>query len=373
MTEKTQALSDAGVSIWLDDLSRERLETGNLQHLIDEKNVVGVTTNPTIFAAALKHGDVYAGQLRELAAQGLDVDAAVEKITTDDVRWAADILRPVYDRTNGYDGYVSIEVDPRLSRDTEGTLAMARRLWQTVDRPNVMIKIPATVEGLPAITAAIADGINVNVTLIFSIERYRSVMDAYLDGLTQAREKGLDLSRIASVASFFISRVDTAVDTVLDGTPGKSADLKGKAAVANGVAAYQAYKDVFERDSRGRWAALRDAGARPQRPLWASTGVKNPDYRDTMYVEDLVAPGVVNTMPEATLNAVADHGNIAGDTMSGAADHARHVLKELDARGVKMSAVTKSLEDDGLAKFEQSWAQLLDTVQSGLDTARSQE
>jgi len=373
MTERTQSLSDAGVSIWLDDLSRERLESGNLQQLVDEKNVVGVTTNPTIFAAALKNGDVYAGQLRELAAEGLDVDAAVERITTDDVRWAADVLRPVYDRTNGYDGYVSIEVDPRLSRDTEGTIAMARRLWQTVDRPNVMIKIPATVEGLPAITAAIADGINVNVTLIFSIERYRSVMDAYLDGLEKAREKGLDLSKIASVASFFISRVDTAVDTVLDGRPNKGAGLRGKAAIANADAAYQAYKSVFETDARGRWAALRDAGARPQRPLWASTGVKNPDYRDTMYVEDLVAPGVVNTMPEATLNAFADHGNVAGDAMSGTADQAQAVLKDLDAAGVNMNAVTNHLEDDGLTKFEQSWAQLLDTVQTGLDDARGQE
>jgi transaldolase len=363
----THRLSESGVSIWLDDLSRERLATGNLAQLVAEKDVVGVTTNPTIFATALSKGHAYDAALSELA--GTDVEAAVERITTDDVRQAADVLRPVYDATHTVDGRVSIEVDPRLARDTEATVTTAERLWTTVDRPNIFIKIPATVEGLPAITRTLAQGISVNVTLIFSIERYRAVMDAWLTGLEQAKANGHDLAPIASVASFFVSRVDTAVDAALEkvGTD-EALALRGKAAIANARLAYAAYEEVVATD---RWKALAAAGAQPQRPLWASTGVKNPEYRDTMYVDELVVAGVVNTMPEATLNAFADHGIVLGDTVSGTADEAAAVIAAVEAQGVSMDAVTAQLEDEGVEKFEVSWSQLLETTKDGLDAAGS--
>jgi transaldolase len=368
----TQRLSEAGVAIWLDDLSRERLRTGNLAELISTKNVVGVTTNPTIFAAALAQGDAYDGILTELAGppNGGDVEAAVERITTDDVRDAADLLRPVYDATSGVDGRVSIEVDPRLARDTKATEATAVRLWETVDRPNVMIKIPATVEGLPAITSTLAKGISVNVTLIFSIERYRAVMDAFLTGLEQAREAGHDLSVIGSVASFFVSRVDAEVDKRLTaiGTD-EALALRGQAAIANARLAFAAYEDVFASDDTGRWAALQAAGAQPQRPLWASTGVKDPSYRDTMYVDELVVAGVVNTMPEKTLDAFADHGIVLADTVTGSAEQASAVIAAIEAQGISMDEVTAQLEDEGVTKFEVSWDELLTTTKTGLDTA----
>ncbi|MGW2216230.1 transaldolase, partial [Nonomuraea sp. NPDC001684] len=289
MSENLNKLSGQGVSIWLDDISRERLRTGNLDQLIREKNVVGVTSNPTIFAGALSKGDAYNAQLHDLAVRGVTVEEAVRAITTYDIRWAADVLRPVYDATGGVDGRVSLEVDPRLARESEKTVAEARALWWMVDRPNLFIKIPATLEGLPAITQALSEGISVNVTLIFSLERYRAVMDAWLAGLEAAQAKGLDLATIESVASFFVSRVDTEIDKRLDklGKP----ELKGKAGIANARLAYAAYEEVV---SSERWQRLRAAGARPQRPLWASTGVKNPDYSDTMYVDQLVAPGTVN-------------------------------------------------------------------------------
>jgi transaldolase len=361
----TRRLSDAGVSIWLDDLSRERLDSGNLAGLVESHDVVGVTTNPTIFAGALASGDSYAATLAELA--GTDVEAAVERITTDDVRRAADVLRDVYDASGTVDGRVSIEVDPRLARDTAATVATARRLWSTVDRPNVMIKIPATVEGLPAITETLAAGISVNVTLIFSIERYRAVMDAFLAGLEQARENGHDLAPIGSVASFFVSRVDAAVDAQLDqiGTD-EALALRGTAAIANARLAYAAYEEVFASD---RWRALAEAGAQPQRPLWASTGVKNPDYPDTLYVTELVAPGVVNTMPQATLDAVADHGELTGDTVSGRGQEAAATIAAVEAQGVSMAEVTARLEDEGVGKFEVSWDELLTTTKTGLDAA----
>ena len=313
MSEALDRLAANGVSVWLDDLSRERIASGNLAAVIRNKGVVGVTTNPTIFAAALAKGDAYTDQVRALAAAGSSVDEAVFSITTDDVRSACDEFRSCYDATDGLDGRVSIEVDPRLAKQTEATIASARRLWQVVDRPNAMIKIPATVEGLPAITAVLADGISVNVTLIFSLDRYREVMNAFLAGLEQAHQKGLDLSTIASVASFFVSRVDTEIDRRLtDLGTDQARGLRGQAAIANARLAYQAYEGVF---SSPRWQPLADAGARPQRPLWASTGVKDPDYSDTMYVTELVAPGTVNTMPEKTLDAVADHGEVTGDTV----------------------------------------------------------
>ncbi|GEL93597.1 transaldolase [Cellulomonas composti] len=359
-------LSEAGVAVWLDDLSRERLRSGNLAELV-ERGVVGVTTNPTIFANAISHGDAYDDALRVLAASGASVDDAVFTITTDDVRAAADVLRPVYDRTSGQDGRVSIEVDPRLARDTDGTVASAKALWAAVDRPNVFIKIPATVEGLPAITAVLAEGISVNVTLIFSLERYLAVLDAFQAGLEQARVAGHDLDRIASVASFFVSRVDTAIDPALDelGTP-EAAALRGTAAIANARIAYGAYLEVV---AARRWQALAAAGAHPQRPLWASTGVKDPAYPDTLYVDELVVDGVVNTMPEATLKAVEDHGGSGADTVTGTQDAAVAVIEGLAAVGVDLDEVTTKLEVEGVDKFIASWEQLLAKVSEGLQVA----
>lgn len=371
---RTQALSDLGVSIWLDDLSRSMLEAGELRTLVDTRNVVGVTTNPTIFAGALKSGSAYDVQVRELTKQGADVDAAVFAITTDDVRTACDILRPVYDATDGQDGRVSIEVDPRLARDTDKTVEMARRLWEAVDRPNVMIKIPATVEGLPAISTALSEGISINVTLIFSLDRYRGVMNAFLTGLEQARQAGLDLSTIRSVASFFVSRVDSEVDKRLDAIGSSEAtDLKGKAGVANARLAYQAFEEVF---STSRWQTLADDGAHVQRPLWASTGVKNPDYSDTMYVVDLAVDQTVNTMPPKTLEALAEHGELAGDQVTTHYDEARAVLDDLERVGVSYSEVVEVLETEGVDKFDVSWDELLTSVRealTGVGSAAPQE
>lgn len=364
---RIKALSDVGVSIWLDDLNRPMITSGDLQRLIDEQDVVGVTTNPTIFATALSDGTAYNEQVADLAAKGADVELAVFEITTDDVRNACDVMRPVYDATDGQDGRVSIEVDPRMAKDTDGTIEMARRLWQEVDRPNVMIKIPATEEGLPAITAALSEGISVNVTLIFSLDRYRGVMNAFLTGLEQAREKGIDLSTIRSVASFFVSRVDTEIDKRLDeiGTDEAKA-LKGKAGVANARLAYQAFQEVF---ATSRWQTLADDGAAVQRPLWASTGVKNPDYSDTMYVVDLAVADTVNTMPPKTLQALADHGEVKGDQVTDHYDEAREVLNELERVGVSYRDVVDLLEVEGLRKFEDSWGELLGSVESELTKA----
>lgn len=361
-------LRQAGVSIWLDDLSRERLRTGNLASLVAERGVVGVTTNPTIFASALAKGDAYDAQLAELARDGADVEAAVERITTDDVRTAADLLRPVYDATDGVDGRVSIEVDPRLAdQDAPATVEVAERLWRTIDRPNVYIKIPATLPGLEAITQTLAKGISVNVTLIFSLERYRAVMDAFASGLEQARAAGHDLAPIGSVASFFVSRVDTAVDAALEkvGTP-EALDVRGRAAIANARLAFEAYQEFVLTD---RWRSLAAAGAQPQRPLWASTGVKNPEYPDTMYVTELVTDGVVNTMPEGTLQAFADHGTVSGDTVVGGVDAARRTIETVESFGISMTEVTHDLEREGVRKFEDSWADLLDTTAAGLRDA----
>lgn len=367
MNENLKRLSDAGVSIWLDDISRERLRSGNLSALIRDKNVTGVTSNPTIFASALSKGDAYDAQMRDLATRGVTVEEAVRAITTFDIRWAADVLRPVFDATRGVDGRVSIEVDPRLARRTEATIAEARALWWLVDRPNVHIKIPATVEGLPAITQAISEGISVNVTLIFSLERYRQVIDAWLSGLEKAKANGLDLATIESVASFFVSRVDTEIDSRLDkiGTP-EAAELKGRAAVANARLAYAAYEEVM---NSPRWQALRAAGAHPQRPLWASTGVKNPDFPDTLYVEQLVTAGVVNTMPEKTLDASADHGRISGDTIRPFYQQAWDVMASLKQAGIDYDDVVRALEEEGLEKFETSWGELLETVDGELRKA----
>ena len=367
------ALSAAGVSVWLDDLSRDRLQTGNLQELIDTKCVVGVTTNPTIFQAALSKGTAYDEQVAELAERGADVDATIRTVTTDDVRNACDVLAKKYEQSDGVDGRVSIEVDPRLAHDTDKTILQAIELWKIVDRPNLLIKIPATLAGLPAITAVIGEGISVNVTLIFSVERHRQVMDAYLAGLEAAKAAGHDIAKIHSVASFFVSRVDTEVDKRLDKIASDSGKdealaLRGKAGVANARLAYAAYEEVFVGGSR--YAALKGDGARVQRPLWASTGVKNPDYADTLYVTELVAPNTVNTMPEKTIDAVADHGVIAGDTVTGKGAEAQALFDELTAVGVDLPDVFRVLEDEGVEKFEKSWLELLDETQVQLNAAK---
>ncbi|MDT9681406.1 transaldolase [Streptomyces sp. TRM76323] len=364
MTDALKRLSDEGVAIWLDDLSRKRITSGNLAELIDEQHVVGVTTNPSIFQKAISEGHGYDGQLADLAARRVTVEEAIRMITTADVRDAADILRPVFDATQGQDGRVSIEVDPRLAHDTRATVAEAKQLAWLVDRPNTLIKIPATEAGLPAITETIGLGISVNVTLIFSLERYRAVMDAYLSGLEKAKERGLDLSKIHSVASFFVSRVDTEIDKRLDGlgTPEAKA-LRGKAALANARLAYQAYEEVFGSE---RWAALDRAQANKQRPLWASTGVKDPAYKDTLYVDELVAPGTVNTMPEATLEATAARGEIRGNTIAGTYEQARADLDALAKLGIGYDEVVQLLEDEGVQKFEASWSDLLASTEAEL-------
>ena len=360
-------LSAAGVSIWLDDLSRERINSGGLQDLIKNSNVVGVTTNPTIFAGALAKGEAYTEQVATLAAAGTNVTDAVFAITTDDVAAACDIFRPVYDATNGKDGRVSIEVEPSLARDAAGTSAEAQQLWKTVNRPNAMIKIPATIEGLEAITATIALGISVNVTLIFSLERHRQVINAYLAGLEKAKGAGIDLSTIHSVASFFVSRVDSEINARLEaiGTP-EALALKSKAGVANAQLAYQVYEQAF---SSERALGLIKAGANKQRPLWASTGVKDASLPDTLYVTELVAPEVVNTMPEKTMQAAADHGIIPADSVTGSYATANAVLDALAAQGISYDDVTRLLEEEGLSKFEVSWNELLDTVQTALTAA----
>jgi transaldolase len=362
------ALSAAGVSVWLDDLSRDRIQSGNLQELIDTKCVVGVTSNPTIFQKALSQGHAYEAQIAELARRGADVDTAVRTIVTDDVRAACDVMVPVYRASGGVDGRVSLEVDPRLANDTDKTIERAGMLWRMVARPNLFIKIPATRAGLPAISAALAEGISVNVTLIFSVERHREVMDAYLEGLERAREAGHDLSKIHSVASFFVSRVDTKVDNRLEKIGSEEAlALRGQAGVANARLAYAAYREVFEGGER--YQALKADGARVQRPLWASTGVKNPEYPDTLYVTELVAPNTVNTMPEPTIDAVADHGVITGDTVTGRAAEAQDVFDKLQAAGIDLTDVFVVLENEGVEKFVASWEELLKETKAQLDSA----
>jgi transaldolase len=363
--ETLKQLTDAGVAIWLDDLSRERLVTGTLADLARDRYVVGVTTNPTIFQKSISSSDIYDEQIRDLGRRRVDVGEALRAITAYDVRCGCDVLRPAYDASEGVDGRVSIEVDPRISDDTDRTIAEARALWWLVDRPNLFIKIPATVPSLPAISQCLAEGISINVTLIFSLERYTAVIDAFFDGLERARTAGLDLSRIASVASFFVSRVDSEVDKRLDklGTD-EAKSLRGKAAIANARLAYEIYEQKFSSD---RWKALAEAGARPQRPLWASTSTKDPSYDDTMYVIDLVAPGTVNTMPEPTLDALVDHGEFRGDTVRSAYVDAHQVLADLDRLGVDYNDVVEVLEDEAIEKFEASWNELIESIRSELE------
>ncbi|WP_405058368.1 transaldolase [Kribbella sp. NBC_01505] len=371
MNDRLKALADAGVSIWLDDLSRERLNSGSLRTLIEDKHVVGVTTNPTIFAKAISDADAYAETVGKLAAQGVSTDEAIRVITTTDVRDAADLFKPIYDDTDGQDGRVSIEVEPTLAHDTAGTIEQAKLLWEIVGRENVFVKIPATKEGLPAITATLAAGISVNVTLIFSLERYQAVADAFLSGLEQAIENGHDVTKLASVASFFVSRVDTEIDKRLDSLMGTDLEdtakaLKGKAAVANARLAFEAYEEIFDTD---RWREIETVGAKPQRPLWASTGVKDPTYSPTLYVDQLVTQGVVNTMPEATIKAVEEHSEVTGDSVRGDYAGDRKVIDDLEKLGISYDEVVQILEDEGVAKFDASWSELQDTVTAALKGA----
>ncbi|MGE0817306.1 MAG: transaldolase [Candidatus Nanopelagicales bacterium] len=366
MTDHLADLSAAGVSIWLDDLDRGRLSGGGLAALVEGSHVVGVTTNPSIFEKAIGSGSAeYADQVRDLAIRGVDLGEAVRAMTTYDVRWACDVLEPVYTRTRGVDGRVSIEVDPRLAADTEATVAEAKALHWAVDRPNLLVKIPATLEGLPAITEVLGAGISVNVTLIFSVDRYRGVLEAWLAGLEKARANGHDLSSIESVASFFVSRVDTEVDKRL----GPDSPLRGTAAIANARIAHEAFAEVVASD---RWKTLASAGAHVQRPLWASTGVKDPAYDDTRYVVELVTADTVNTMPEATLDAVRDHGAVRGDTIVPEYAAAHAALDALREAGIDLDDVVRVLEEEGVDKFVQSWNQLLDAVTAALASARTE-
>ena len=364
MSDVLRELTEAGVSVWLDDISRDRLRTGNLQTLVKDFHVRGVTSNPTIFAHAVSKGNAYEDQVKDLALRGVSVEEAMRMITTYDIRWACDVLRPVYDGSDGVDGRVSIEVDPRLARETAKTIAEAKQLWWLVDRPNLFIKIPATAAGIPAITATLAEGISVNVTLIFSLERYAEVIDAFMAGLEQAAANGHDISKLASVASFFVSRVDTEVDKRLDkiATPEAQA-LRGKAAIANARLAYELYESKL---GTPRWAALKAKGARVQRPLWASTSTKDPAFPDTMYVVDLVVADTVNTMPEATLHAMADHGVLRGDTVHGTYEESRAVFADLGKLGIGYDDVVQVLEDEGVSKFEVSWNEMIETIRNEL-------
>jgi transaldolase len=358
--ENLAELSRAGVAVWLDDLSRDRIRSGNLQSLVDEYSVVGATTNPSIFAAAISGSDSYDDQVHALAIRKVDVQEALRTITAADVRDACDLFRPVADRQPG-DGRVSLEVAPGLAHDTDATNAEAAHLWWLVDRPNLYIKIPATEAGLPAITETISKGISVNVTLIFSLDRYRGVMDAYLSGLEKRLAEGSSIEGLASVASFFVSRVDTEIDKRLDKL-GADPSLKGKAGVANAQLAYQAYEEVFSSD---RWKALEAKGAVPQRPLWASTGVKNPEYSDTMYISELIAPGTVNTMPEKTMMAYADHGE-AGTPVQKSYEDAAALMKAVEDAGVDLDDVFRVLEEEAVQKFVDAWDELTESVGSEL-------
>jgi transaldolase len=366
-SDRLAELAAAGVAIWLDDLSRQRLTSGGLDQLRREQHVVGITTNPTIFAKAVTAAADYDDQLKELALRETAVGEAMRMVMGSDVRWACDVMKPAADASRGIDGRVSIEVDPTLAGDTARTVAEAKALWWLVDRDNLFIKIPATREGLPAITATLAEGISVNVTLIFSLERYEAVMNAFFAGLEQAKANGHDLSKIGSVASFFVSRVDSEYDKRLDkiGTDEAKA-LKGKAAIANAKLAYKLYEELF---SSERWQALADAGAQPQRPLWASTSTKNPEYRDVVYVEELVAPGTVNTMPEAVIHAFADHGEVRADAVTGGYAEAQQVMDALAGVGIDYNDVVEVLEREGVEKFIVSGKEMIDTVQKALNAA----
>ena len=363
-TSKIQALSAAGQSVWLDYIERGMVQTGELQALVDE-GVMGVTSNPTIFEKAITGSDAYRADLEELVASGQEAKTIYETLAIADIQAAAGVLRPVYDATNRYDGYVSIEVAPDLAHETDATIAEARRLFATVDRPNVMVKVPATKAGIPAIRQLISEGINVNVTLIFGLERYAEVKEAYIQGLEDRLATGASIANIASVASFFVSRVDANIDAQLNqladnGTqPDQALALRGKAAVANAKLAYAQFQEKF---TGARWQTLADANAQVQRPLWASTGTKNPDYSDVLYVDTLIGPDTVNTMPPNTLEAFQDHGTIA-QTVDQDVDGARADMASLQQLGISMADVTEALEVEGVEKFADSYTQLLDAIE----------
>ena len=367
MTDRLAELSAQGVAVWVDSIARDWIEDGHLARLRDERSVVGVTSNPTIFEQAMRQGDRYDASLTELAQQGLDARTIFERLALADIRAAADVLRGVYDATDGQDGYISYEVAPDLARDSDATAAEAKRLFAALDRPNVMIKIPATVEGLPAIREAIGAGVNVNVTLIFSIARYRAVVDAYLSGLEDRSDAGGDISGIHSVASFFVSRVDGLVDprlTKVVDEGGSGADLAaarlGTAAIDNAKLAYEAGSELF---TGGRWQALAAHGANAQRCLWASTSTKNPEYRDVVYCEELIGLGTVNTMPLATIDAFADHGQVRGQTVTENLDRAHRLWPELAELGIDETTIGEELEEDGVRKFAASFEALLETIE----------
>ena len=366
MTNPLAQLAANGVSIWLDDLSRTRIRSGQLEQLISSRSVSGVTTNPSIFAAALSKGEGYGEQIAELAAAGADAAQAVFEITTQDVAEACDIFAGVYAKTHGFDGRVSIEVEPDLAHDAAGTAKQAKELFAKVNRENVMIKIPATKNGLTAITETIAAGISVNVTLIFSLQRYREVIAAYIAGIEQAKANGHDLSKIHSVASFFVSRVDLEINKRLAAAGADSA-LQNKAALANARLAYQVFEQEFD---NAKWAALEAAGANKQRPLMASTGVKDPNLLDTLYVTELVAPHLVNTMPEKTMEAVFDHGVVPSNSITNHYEEAQAIMAAVAAAGVSYDDVTELLETEGVDKFIVSWNELLESVTNALNAAK---
>ncbi|NBU93820.1 MAG: transaldolase [Actinobacteria bacterium] len=355
MSNSLSQISKAGVSVWLDDLSRARLSNGSLTKLIAEDCVVGVTTNPSIFNAAIGNSDLYAPDIQRL--KQLEIDQIITELTCADVSAACDLFMPTYEASKHKDGRISIEVDPRFARDTKSTVAQGISLWEKINKPNLMIKVPATLEGLPAITQLIASGISVNVTLIFSVARYRQVLDAYMAGLRSAKANGIELNSIFSVASFFISRIDTEVDKTL----AADSELKGTAAIANAIMAYQAFTDF---NMHSEWQELEKAGANKQRPLWASTGVKDPAYDPTRYVMQLVAIDTVNTMPEVTLKAVRESGVFTGDTITSNFLSAKATLARLALAGVDLEKITNHLEKDGVAKFESAWLELIDSVKN---------
>ena len=360
MSTSLAQISKSGVSIWLDDLSRQRLQSGSLVELIESSNVVGVTTNPSIFSAAISGSDLYKEDILALRAEGMSTTDIVTELTTSDVRSACDLFLSTFLESNQIDGRVSIEVDPRLAYNTSETISQGIALHNLVNRPNLLIKVPATLDGLPAIEELTAQGISVNVTLIFSVERYELVMDAYLRGIERRVARGLTTSNVHSVASFFVSRIDSDIDAKLDAISPNS-PLRGKAAIANAVLAYEAYRKVLQSQ---RWLKLAAHGANMQRPLWASTGVKDKSYDSTRYVIELIAPNCVNTMPEGTLNEVRSHGVFRGDTITSEYSSARKTFDSLAATGINFKSVVNFLEDDGVAKFEKAWEQLLENVES---------
>lgn len=366
MSIGTALLSNAGVSIWLDDLSRNRLDSGSLSELIREHHVVGVTTNPAIFAKAITTDTSYDAAISEAKATRLSAAETITKLTTEDVQRACDLLHDTFERTNGVDGRVSIEVEPALAHDTEGTIARARELWELVDRPNAMIKIPATDAGLPALSEVIGEGISVNVTLIFSLTRYRQVINATLSGYEQARAQGIDLTTIHSVASFFVSRIDSAVDPHFDAGPEAARSCIGTVAIANAAAAYEVWQEQYSSE-RARF--LLSLGAPAQRLLWASTGVKDSRFSPTLYVTELVAPQTVNTMPEATLEACSELTSIDPQTLSTYAAQAATTLIQLQSVDLDYHEVTQELEHEGLQKFTDSWNELVSSVEQRLGSS----